>query len=176
MCQDQTTQGRQRRSVERVGHNGCVVSYPALMLQRILLVEPNADRRRAFASILATVATVQACADFQAARRALSEAQYELLVTHLRLGPFNGLHLVYVARARLIRSVVYEVVTDLFLAREAQSAGAFYETAERLPLVLLNYVTPDLPPVDRRDPAHPDRRIMRRGGRRAVDLVLLQAI
>jgi len=146
------------------------------MLQRILLVEPNADRRRAFAAIVATGATVQACADFPAARRALADGAYDLVVTNLRLGPFNGLHLIYLARARLIRSVVYEGKSDLFLAREAQSAGAFYETVERLPLVLLNYVTRELPPVDRRDPARVDRRVMRRGGRRAADLALLQAI
>jgi len=152
------------------------MSYPAHMLQRILLVEPNGERRQGFASILATAATVQACADFQATKRALGEAPYDLVVTHLRLGPFNGLHLVYLARARLIRSVVYEAETDLFLAREAQSAGAFYETIERLPLVMLHYVTNDLPTVDRRDPGRPDRRFMRRGGRRAADLALLQAI
>jgi len=146
------------------------------MLQRILLVEPNAQRRQAFAAIMATGATVQACADFPGARRALSDGAYDLVVTNLRLGPFNGLHLVYLARARLIRSVVYEGKTDLFLAREAQSAGAFYETAERLPLVLLNYVTLELPPVDRRDAARADRRAMRRGGRRAADIALLQAI
>src|ERR1043166_3298845 len=98
------------------------------MLQRILLVEPNADRRRAFAAIVATGATVQACADFPAARRAPADGADDLGVTNLRLGPFNGLHLIYLARARLIRSVVYEGKSDLFLAREAQSAGAFYET------------------------------------------------
>ena len=146
------------------------------MLQRILLVEPNAELRQAFAAIMATGATVQACADFPAARRALSGATYDLVVTNLRLGPFNGLHLVYLARARLIRSLVYEGQSDLFLAREAQSAGAFYETVERLPLVLLNYVMLELPPVDRRDPVQPDRRAMRRGGRRAADLAQLQAI
>jgi len=146
------------------------------MLQRILLVEPNADRRQAFASILAAGATVQACADFEAARRTLAGTPCDLLITQLRLGPFNGLHLVYLARARLIRSLVYEGQSDLFLAREAQSAGAFYETVERLPLVLLNYVMLELPPVDRRDPVQPDRRAMRRGGRRAADLAQLQAI
>ena len=146
------------------------------MLQRILLVEPNADRRQAFASILAAGATVQACADFEAARRTLADTPCGLLITQLRLGPFNGLHLVYLARARLIRSVVYDETTDLFLAREAQSAGAFYETIERLPLVLLNYVTLELPPIDRRDPVRADRRVMRRGGRRAADIALLQAI
>jgi DNA-binding NtrC family response regulator len=146
------------------------------MLQRILLVEPNADRRQAFAAIMATGAAVQSCADFQTARRAVSDGPLDLVVTNLRLGPFNGLHLVYLSRARLIRSVVYDRKTDLFLAREAQSAGAFYESADRLPLVLLNYVMLELPPVDRRDPAHADRRALRRGGRRAADLALLQAI
>ena len=66
---------------------------------------------------------MQACADFEAARRTLAGTPCDLLITQLRLGPFNGLHLVYLARARLIRSVVYDETMDPFLAREAQSAA-----------------------------------------------------
>src|SRR6266404_2153026 len=103
------------------------------MPQRILLVEPNTLTRETLASILVGVADVEAYADFRAARHVVAAAPYDLLVTQLRLGAFNGLHLVHLARPRQIRCVVYAAVTDPVLARIAQSAGAFYETMDRLP-------------------------------------------
>jgi hypothetical protein len=143
------------------------------MSQRILLVEPNTARREALTLIVAGVADVDACADFVSARRAVAARTYELLVTQLRLGPYNGVHLVYLARPSLIRSVVYSAITDAVLARDVQAAGAFYETEDRLPFVLVHYVMHPLPPIDRRDPAHTDRRGLPRGGRRVTDVALL---
>jgi hypothetical protein len=143
------------------------------MSQRILLVEPNTARREALTLIVAGVADVDACADFVSARRAVAARTYELLVTQLRLGPYNGVHLVYLARPSLVRSVVYSAIADAVLARDVQAAGAFYETEDRLPFVLVHYVMHPLPPIDRRDPAHTDRRGLPRGGRRVTDVALL---
>jgi DNA-binding NtrC family response regulator len=140
------------------------------MTQRILLVEPNTTARDRFAAILARVsADVQACADFLLARRAVEATAFDLLVTQLRLGAYNGVHLVYLARPHGMRCLVYAAVTDPVLAREVQSLGAFYERMDCLPLVLVNYVMHTLPPADRRDPERADRRGVRRGGRRVVD-------
>jgi hypothetical protein len=136
-------------------------------------VEPNAGRRHAFVSVLATGAAVTSCGDFVSARRTLAETPFDLLVTRLRLGAFNGTHLAHLARPRGIRIVVYDSTNDVVLAREVQKAGGFYETVERLPVVLFNYLSPALPPNDRRDPALPDRRALRRGGRRAADISLV---
>jgi hypothetical protein len=128
-----------------------------------------------FSSMLASVADVDACHDFSSARRTVCVTPYDLLVTQLRLGPYNGLHLAYLARPHVTRRVVYAASTDLVVAREAQSAGAFYETAERIPLVLLHYVTHALPSVDRRNPGCWDRRYAPRGGRRVTDVMLMHA-
>jgi len=140
------------------------------MTQRILLVEPNTAVRDRFAAILAGVsAEVQACADFLSARRAVDATPFDLLVTQVRLGAYNGVHLVHLARPHGMRCLVYSAVTDPVLAREVQSLGAFYETMDRLPIVLVNYIMHALPPADRRDPERADRRGPRRGGRRVVD-------
>jgi hypothetical protein len=61
----------------------------------------------------------------------------------------------------------------IVVAREAQLAGAFYKTAERLSVVLLHYVTQALPSVDPREPGLWDRRSNPRGGRRITDVALL---
>jgi len=144
------------------------------MSQRILLVEPNTATRDTLASIVAGVAAdVQAYADFPSARRAVDTSPYDLLVTQVRLGAYNGLQLVYLAQPHRMRCVVYAAVTDPVLAREAQFAGAFYERLDHLPLVLVNYVMHALPPVDRRDPARADRRGVPRGGRRVADGVTM---
>jgi hypothetical protein len=124
-------------------------------------------------SMLTGVANVDACHDFLSARRTVFVTPYDLLVTQVRLGLYNGLHLAYLARPHVMRRVVYDSSTDLVVAHEAQSAGAFYETAERLPFVLLHYVTHALPSVDRRDPGRRDRRSNSRGGRRVTDVVLM---
>jgi DNA-binding NtrC family response regulator len=143
--------------------------------KRILLVEPDAVRREAFSSILARVADVDAHTDFSSARHSLPLMPYDLLVTQLRLGPYNGLHLVYLARRLMIRSVVYAASTDVILAREAQLAGAFYERADHLAVALSHYVGHALPSVDRRNPGRPDRRSNSRGGRRVTDDRLMPA-
>ena len=140
-----------------------------------MLVEPHARSRKMLASMLAGVADVDAYHDFLSARHTVFGTPYDLLVTQVRLGLYNGLHLAYLARPHVMRRVVYASSTDLVIAREAQSAGAFYETAERLPFVLLHYVTLALPSVDRRDPSRWDRRSNSRGGRRVTDVALMHA-
>jgi PleD family two-component response regulator len=145
------------------------------MPRRVLLVEPHARSRKLFSSMLAGVADVDTCHDFLSARRTVCVTPYDVLVTQVRLGLYNGLHLAYLARPHVQRRVVYAPSIDLIVAREAQLAGAFYETAERIPLVLLHYVTHALPSVDRRDPGCQDRRHDSRGGRRVTDVTVMHA-
>ena len=139
------------------------------MRPRVLLVEPDSENRDALAAPMATIAELDVHAEFSTARVSLSTMRYDLLVTNIRLGQYNGLHLVYIARERGTRCVVYEDHTDPFTAREAQSAGAFYESRQRLPIALPNYLLRVLPTVDRRNPGIADRRVTPRGGRRCTD-------
>ena len=139
--------------------------------ERVLLVEPDDARRAHMRDAVRAVADIDGDADFLIARAHLISKPYDWLFTNIRLGAYNGLHLVHLAGAsrRPIRSLVYDDQRDLWLAREAQRAGAFYEFADRVDRALPAYLRGSLPRQDRRNPAEPDRRVASRGGRRCTD-------
>jgi hypothetical protein len=139
--------------------------------ERVLLVEPDAARRAHMREAVGAIAHIDADTDFLIARTHLKSKPYDWLFTNIRLGAYNGLHLVHLAGAsrRPIRSLVYEDQQDLWLAREAQRLGAFYESGNRVDRALPAYLRGALPPQDRRNPGEPDRRIASRGGRRCTD-------
>jgi CheY-like chemotaxis protein len=140
--------------------------------ERVLLVEPDKSRRAHLRDVVREIAEVDVHSDFVTARAHLFSKPYDWLVTDTRLGAYNGLHLVHLARAsRLpIRSLVYADKRDLFLGQEAQRAGAFYELRERVERALPVYLLSVLPPLDRRSLVTPDRRATPfRGGRRCTD-------
>lgn len=141
------------------------------VLPRLLLVEPQPAARALLQSATRSVAHVGAYTDFPTARKCLENGLLDFLVTNVRLGVYNGLHLVYLAAARGIRawSIVYTELPDVALAREVQHAGAFYDTRERLQVTLIAYVRGNLPLRDRRDRLIEDRRTVFRGGRRCWD-------
>ena len=138
---------------------------------RVLLVEPDAAWRAHLRDAVREVADLDGDADFLAARTHLLSKPYDWLVTNIRLGAYNGLHLVHLAGISrpLIRFLVYADRRDLWLAREAQRAGAFYESRDRVDRSLPTYLRSTLPPQDRRNPAEPDRRADARGSRRCAD-------
>lgn len=138
----------------------------------MLLVDLDLRRLRALQRVLAFTAQVDLCADFVGARARLIARPPNLLVTHSRLGAYNGLHLAYLAMALRLptRVVVYGDADDLVLARETQIAGAFYVPCQQIAVALPAYLDAELPPQDRRDVANPDHRQQFRGGRRATDL------
>jgi DNA-binding NtrC family response regulator len=134
----------------------------------VVVVEPDAERLAMLIVSLTNVARVVGCQDFQAARARLLIEPPDLLITNIRLREYNGIHLVMLAPAST-RSVVYMDPEDLVLLREAQKAGAFVESPERLVLALPSYVGSALRMRDRRDLQRFDRRSTARGGRRAAD-------
>jgi len=139
--------------------------------ERVLLVEPDTVRRAHLRDAVRAVADIDGDADFLIARTHLISKPYNWLFTNVRLGAYNGLHLVQLAGTarRPVRSIVYDDQRDVWLAREAQRVGAFYESGERVDRALPAYLRGALPLQDRRDPAEPDRRIAFRGGRRCTD-------
>lgn len=146
--------------------------------KRLLLVETDAGFCRLLEQVAAPISDVHAVGDFQSARNALVEGAYDLILTNIRLGAHNGLHLMYLARAAGLpaRALVYSDPIDPVLAREAQRAGALYEAMIRLPYSLPAYVGGELPAQDRRDPAIVDRRLTYRGGRRRADVPLSASV
>ena len=139
--------------------------------ERVLLVEPDAVRRAHLRDAVRAIADIDGDADFLAARTHLISKPYNWLFTNIRLGAYNGLHLVQLAGTtrRPVRCLVYDDQRDVWLAREAQRVGAFYESGDHVDRALPAYLRGALPPQDRRDPAEPERRIAFRGGRRCTD-------
>ena len=139
--------------------------------KRILLVEPDDVTRGILEGAAASVAFVESHRRFESARATLLRDPFDLLVANVRLGAYNGLHLVYLSSSSLVgpRAIVYSRERDTGLAREVQRAGAFYEIGAHLPLTLASYLRGTLPSRDRRDPAAPDRRTRLGGGRRCRD-------
>jgi hypothetical protein len=142
--------------------------------KRLLLVEPDAAVSQWLKPTFDRIAKATICSDFLSARSQLLSAAPEILVTNLRLGEYNGLHLVLLATSDrgVTRSVVYSDRPDPYLIREAQTLGAFFEQTERLPYALPGYVRFALPERDRREASPYDRRSAFRGGRRGADVAI----
>ncbi len=71
---------------------------------------------------------VTATADFQEAKRLLDAHEPDLLIADVRLGPFNGLHLVIRTRFRypVFRAILLDVKHDRVLERDALRYGSSY--------------------------------------------------
>jgi two-component system response regulator AtoC len=94
-----------------------------------LVVEPDAGIRALLVSWLRDSRyTAEGAASFEAARRVLSRRPPDLLITDVRLGAFNGLHLVITTRASrpALRAIVITAVDDAALRAEAMEADAGY--------------------------------------------------
>ena len=143
-------------------------------MKRVLLVEPDSTVSHWLKPTFERVARATICGDFLSARSQLLSDAPDVLVTNLRLGEYNGLHLVLLATSdgASTRSVVYSDRPDRYLIREAQTLGAFFERTERLPHSLVGYVHFTLPEKDRREAYRYDRRSAFRGGRRSADVAI----
>ena len=129
-----------------------------------------------FVSELAPIVTasgfrVLPLSDFAAARHELYTCRPEVIVANVRLGAFNGIHLVYLAKINKpdTRAMIYGD-EDRLLAGEVQSAGAFWVSASLVRFALGAFLHASLPARDRRDFTIIDRRQLFRGGRRTTDL------
>ena len=136
----------------------------------VLIVDPNPaflDSLRAIAQ--AAGLRVVAETEFDAARQRIANQCPDVIVVSIRLGRFNGIHLVHLARLANpdVNAVVYGGADDLPLAVDAQHAGAFYELESAIPVCLTAYLTMALPAHDRR--AVPVEGGRSAGGRRASD-------
>jgi len=93
-----------------------------------LIVEPTVSDTPAVIPILATLGLQVTLAEtFEKAKEAL-RVPHALLITELRLGAFNGLHLVMRAMAAhpAIRAVVTSTVQDACLIADAEALGATF--------------------------------------------------
>jgi len=108
-------------------------------VKRVLIVDDDASLLEALERGLEYHGLdVVAHGTFEAARRALRTDSFDALLTDVRLGAFNGLHLAVDARNSQpdIRIVVFSGFDDPVLRSEAEHIGALYVvkpvTAEQL--------------------------------------------
>ena len=138
---------------------------------RVLIGEPDGLICAQLRECIRSIAEVQQQRDFVGARGRVLDASYDFVISNLRLGAYNGVHLVYLAAAHRVpaRFIVYADHHDSGLAREVQDAGAFYETRDCLLVTLTAYLSGTLPVRDRRTPGVFERRTTFRGGRQCWD-------
>lgn len=95
---------------------------------RILIVEDHEATRHGLTKVLTNAGyTVLAAGAFAEGRRALTEQAPDLLIADVRLGEYNGLHLV-AAAMRAIPTIVITGFPDRVLETEALRLGARYFT------------------------------------------------
>jgi two-component system chemotaxis response regulator CheY len=97
------------------------------MAEVVLIVDPDIDSRQAMVTLLGTGLYQTVAADgFAPAARLLESTRPNLLITVVRLGQFNGLHLVVRGRAGNSRmaALVIDDSRDPVLAHESKKLGA----------------------------------------------------
>jgi DNA-binding response OmpR family regulator len=98
-------------------------------MARILVVEPDADLRTRQAVALSRAGhRVTGAASFESARQALKSEAPDVLITAVRLGAFNGLHLIMRARAAhpTLVAILTAHAADPILEAEGRSHGAVF--------------------------------------------------
>ncbi len=98
-------------------------------VKQILLVDDDKSLLRMVQDVLtASGHTVVALSDFQTAKNYLALNVPEAIITDVRLGEFNGLQLVILAKQAnpAVRAVVMTGYDDIGISKEAERLGATY--------------------------------------------------
>src|SRR4051812_13801205 len=91
---------------------------------RVLLIDDDAAYLSACAAILSADGhDVVACSDFNEGRRQLTHHRFDALIADVRLGAYNGLHLIALAAQSMIK-VAVSAFYDPVICRDAEQAGA----------------------------------------------------
>ena len=112
----------------------------------ILIVEDDRDTLAGLTALLRSVGYgVTGAASFEEGRRALQQKP-ALLMTDVRLGAYNGLHLIIRARAEAphLPAIVLTGHSDVVVRREAERLGAVYIEKPVVPEKLLVLVSDTL--------------------------------
>jgi DNA-binding response OmpR family regulator len=97
--------------------------------QKILIVDDDVALLDGLESAFKSAGeAATACSSFELARQILRSEQYDVLITDVRLGAFNGLQLALLARDLYprITLIVFSGFDDPVLRAEAEHAGAAY--------------------------------------------------
>jgi DNA-binding NtrC family response regulator len=90
----------------------------------VLIIDDDAAYLSACSTILSGDGhQVVACANFDEGRRRLAQDTFDALIADVRLGAYNGLHLITLAAPSMIKSAV-SAFLDTVIRRDAEQAGA----------------------------------------------------
>ena len=104
---------------------------------RILIVEDNEASRRGLRQLLSNAGyTVLTAGTFDEGKQAVADGAPDLLIADVRLGKFNGLHLV-AAAPHALPSIIVSGFPDPVIEAEALRLGAHYVTKPIEPKALL---------------------------------------
>jgi DNA-binding NarL/FixJ family response regulator len=120
------------------------------MVPRILIVDPDPVRQRHLAEAIGTAGIVESVADFQTARARLVATSPDFLIANLRLGEYNGVHLVYHAASAHIpvRAFVYTEKHEPGFAPDIEASGASYQTFRSLRTSVVAHLMADFMTAD----------------------------
>lgn len=145
------------------------------MTHTVLLVDCNTDSRLERAELLSSAGYgVIAAATFSEALERLSDDPPDLLITDVRLGEFNGLHLVVRSRRERphIGALVMHDVADRVLEAEARRLGAAYLLKHADPAALLEAISQLQSEAPRMIEGEPGRRWARFHPVRLVEVIV----
>jgi CheY-like chemotaxis protein len=110
------------------------------MSPRVLVVESDAPLRARLRKVLDKAGyDVLVTTTYQEGRRAFASETFDLVVTNLRLGEFNGLQLL-IFSPHPVPAIVITAFHDSLLAEEAKALGAAYLTVPFKPAEFLRAV------------------------------------
>ena len=91
---------------------------------RVLIIDDDEAYLRACTTILSEDGhDVVACGNFSDGRRRLALESFDALIADVRLGAYNGLHLITLAAPSMIK-IVLSAFLDTVIRRDAEQAGA----------------------------------------------------
>ena len=132
------------------------------MGRKILLVDDDGATRWGLAALLEEAGyEVVAVSTLHAAKHALVAEDPDLLITDVRLGAYNGLHLV-VARPTPIPAIVITGFPDRVLEADARRMGAEFLVKPIAPAELLRLIERRLSEAAQDEPFQPARRWRRK--------------
>jgi DNA-binding NtrC family response regulator len=93
---------------------------------RVLMVDDDQEYLGFCAIILRDDGhNVTACSNFTEGRRLLAADHFDALIADVRLGEYNGLHLIALAAPSMIK-IAFSAFVDQVIRRDAEQAGALF--------------------------------------------------
>jgi DNA-binding NtrC family response regulator len=93
---------------------------------RVLMVDDDQEYLGFCAIILRDDGhNVTACSNFTEGRRLLAADHFDALIADVRLGEYNGLHLIALAAPSMIK-IAFSAFVDPVIRRDAEQAGALF--------------------------------------------------